>query len=74
MLYRVQEWLADRTRFVQYPRLRRIVPTDRRPARAGIWGKLALAYIAIPLFVVGAVGAVASLFMLWLIWSTVLAG
>lgn len=74
MFYRVQEWLADRTR-MQYPRIRRVQVVDQKPA----WGsnfsllnKIILALLGLPLLLVGLFGVAASLFLLWIIVSAIL--
>lgn len=74
MLYRVQEWLAGHVRFVQYPRLRRVVAVERKP----VWGanfsvltKVALALLGLPLIIVGVVGAAVALYVLWALLASI---
>ena len=69
ILYRAQEWLADRVSFVQYPNIRAV---RRKPAKRPIEDRVLIGALSIGALAVGTGLIAAGLFVLYVVVSSLL--
>ena len=67
ILYRAQEWLADRVSFVQYPNIRAI---KRKPAKRPIEDRILIGALSLGALAVGLFLVAVGLFVLYVVVSS----
>ena len=65
-LERIQEFLADRFKFIQYPKIKRLQQANTRPSLKGVDVGLIL-ILTIPAMLIACIGIAISCFVLYLI-------
>jgi len=70
ILFRAQEWLADRVSFIQYPNVRRVLPQRAMPRKLSLAEGVLVGVGSAIVLAVGAGMVIAGCFVLYVIVSS----